>query len=185
MSECRESQDVVGGKLDCGKNLAPLVLALISLLVLVLDQWTKHLALTKLKYGETVAVIDGLFNFTLVYNPGAAFGMFGNLPETQRQIVLAVVSVLALCVVFWYLRGEAKGDPYSQVALMGILGGALGNIIDRFRFDAVVDFLDFYYQSYHWPAFNIADSAISVGVAVLILRMFIAERKAKKGQEIE
>ena len=185
MSEIQESEGVVEQAEVGGRDVSPFALGLISLLVLVLDQWTKYLALSKLKYGETIAVIDGLFNFTLVYNPGAAFGMFGNLPETQRQIVLTVVSVLALCVVFWYLRGEAKGDPYSQVALMGILGGAIGNIIDRFRFDAVVDFLDFYYQSYHWPAFNIADSAISVGVAVLVLRMFITERrKTKAGIEV-
>lgn len=182
MNELKESKVTAA---PCCKDLTPLALVLISVIILALDQWTKYLAITKLKYGETIAVIDGMFNFTLVYNPGAAFGMFGNLPETQRQIVLAVVSVLALCVVFWYLRGEAKGDPYSQVALMGILGGAIGNIIDRFRFDAVVDFLDFYYQSYHWPAFNIADSAISVGVAVLVLRMFVTERqKTKAGKGV-
>jgi len=152
-------------------------LFLIAAIVLILDQWTKWIAVSELKYGQTIEVIDGLFNFTLVYNPGAAFGMFAELPEPYRQIVLGVVSFLALCVVFWYLRGEARGDRFSQVALMGILGGAIGNIIDRFRFDAVVDFLDFYYQDYHWPAFNIADSAISVGVTVLVLRMLISGDK--------
>ena len=147
----------------------------IFIVVLVSDQLTKEAARAYLELGEPVPVIPGFFNFTLVYNPGAAFGMFGSLPDATRRMVLAVVSLVALLVVLRFLLKDSKDDPPSQAALCGILAGALGNIIDRFRFDSVVDFLDVYYGSYHWPAFNIADSAISLGVTVLILRLLFCK----------
>jgi len=140
------------------------------LVVLIADQLSKKIALDSLSEGRPIGIVEGLFNFTLVFNPGAAFGMFAGLPDNQRRITLLVVALLALLAVFYMLR-DTRGDRVSQVALVCILGGAIGNIIDRFRFDAVVDFLDFYWGSYHWPAFNIADSAICVGVAVLMVRM--------------
>ena len=139
--------------------------------ILTLDQLSKYWVHSSFVEGEPVAILPNFFNLTLVYNPGAAFGIFSGLPDTQRRVVLLGVSVLALLVVVRLLLTDAKDDKYSQFALLGILAGALGNIIDRFRFDRVVDFLDFYWGSYHWPAFNVADSAISVGVAILIIRM--------------
>ena len=139
--------------------------------VLGADQLTKNYAIQHLALGESVEVVPELFNFTLVYNAGAAFGMFSGLPDIYRWSALGVVSLLALLVVFRFMLKEARGDRASELALSAILAGAVGNIIDRFRFDAVVDFLDFYWGDNHWPAFNIADSAISLGVAVLIIRM--------------
>ena len=106
--------------------------------------------------------------------------MFSGLPDVWRRTVLIVVSLLALLVVFRFILKDAKGDLVSQLALSAILGGALGNIIDRFRFDAVVDFLDVYYGTYHWPAFNIADSAISVGVVVLVIRLLFEKQPEKE-----
>lgn len=144
--------------------------ALVFLLVLVLDQATKLIACRVLHEGVPVVVIAKLFNITLVFNPGAAFGMFSQLPDFWRRLALVLVSLIALFVVFWFIVKEAKGDKLAGIALSGILAGAIGNIIDRFRFDAVVDFLDFYWATYHWPAFNVADSAISVGVTILVLR---------------
>jgi signal peptidase II len=152
---------------------------LLFLLVLILDQWTKFYAAEHLQLGEPVSLIDGIFNLTLVYNPGAAFGMFSGLPDMWRRIVLALVSGLALLVVMRFFFREAKDDNMSQCALMTILAGALGNLIDRYRFDSVVDFLDFYWGQYHWPAFNVADSAISVGVSILMFRVLFA----KQGQQ--
>ncbi|MCL4148637.1 UNVERIFIED_CONTAM: hypothetical protein GTU68_054410 [Idotea baltica] len=96
--------------------------------------------------------------------------MFGNLPDTIRRIVLMGVSIGAFIVVFFMYR-DTKDDPYSVTALVLIVSGAIGNLIDRIRYDAVVDFLDFYWKTYHWPAFNIADSAICIGVTVLVFRM--------------
>ena len=149
---------------------------LIFFLLLAADQYTKQLALSTLDHGS-VSVIPGLFDLHLVMNPGAAFGLFANLPDEQRRIALLGVSVVALIVVVRLFLAEAKGDRLSLFALSGILSGAVGNIIDRFRFDAVVDFLDFYLGGSHWPAFNIADSAICVGVCVLILRLGFAPSK--------
>lgn len=148
---------------------------LVFLLVLILDQVTKYFASTGLMLGEPVSVLPGIFNLTLVYNPGAAFGMFGNYPDVFRRIALWGVSFIALLVVLRFMLNEAKDDKISQYALVGILAGALGNIIDRLRFDAVVDFLDFYWKTYHWPAFNVADSAICVGVFLLIVRVTFAK----------
>lgn len=155
------------------------------LVVLVSDQITKTLAQSRLSLGEAIEVIPGLFNLTLVYNPGAAFGLFGNLPDFWRRTVLFVVSILALLVVFRFMVKEAKDDRWAQFALSAILAGAIGNIIDRLRFDAVVDFLDFYWGNYHWPAFNIADSAISLGVTILIVRIMFFAPPVEEAAEAE
>ena len=163
---------------------------LLFLMILVLDQVTKILAYRNLVEGESVEIIPELFNLTLVYNPGAAFGMFSGLPDVWRRVVLSVVSLLALFVVFRFMTKEAKGDFPAQLALSGILAGAVGNIIDRFRFDSVVDFLDFYWGNYHWPAFNVADSAISLGVCFLLWKLIfrphsesLAQQKPSAGSE--
>jgi signal peptidase II len=126
---------------------------------------------------EPTEIIPGFFNLVLVYNHGAAFGMFADLTSEVRRLALATVSLLALVVVFRFMLKEAKDDGPSQLALGAILGGAAGNIVDRLREDAVTDFLDCYVKiggiEYHWPAFNIADSAICLGVGVLLVRMLL------------
>lgn len=149
---------------------------LIFLIVVVLDQYTKYLAELHLVAGHSIKVIPGVFQLTLVYNPGAAFGMFGELPDVYRRIVLWVVSVIGVGVVVYFLAREMKNDKSAAIPLAAILGGAAGNIIDRFRYDSVVDFLDFYWKDTHWPAFNVADMAISIGVAIIMLRL-IFEKK--------
>ncbi len=159
-----------------------MIKVILFLLILIVDQYTKHIAHTRLVEGVPVEVVPNFFNFTLVYNPGAAFGMFSGLPDPYRRIVLLSVSIIALIVVFKLLLQDAKEDTFSQYILIAILGGAIGNIIDRFRYDRVVDFLDVYWKQYHWPAFNIADSAISVGVCLLLLKM-ATEKKAEKVEE--
>ena len=143
----------------------------IFLSVFVLDQITKFLAIRFLSEDSSINIIPGIFDFTLVYNTGAAFGMFSDLPDDIRRFALAGVSLTALAVVVYFMLREAKDDSWSQYALISILSGALGNIVDRERFASVIDFLDFYWELYHWPAFNIADSAICIGVCILIWRM--------------
>lgn len=140
-------------------------------LILILDQLTKYAVSHRLALGHSIPVVDGLFNITLVYNPGAAFGMFSTLTDSWRRLMLTGVSCIALIVVLRFMLHEAKHDPLSQFALTAILAGALGNLVDRYRLDSVIDFLDFYWKNYHWPAFNVADSAISLGVVALIWRM--------------
>lgn len=154
-------------------------LLIISFFILVLDQLSKEIIVRTLSLGEIIEIIPNFFNLTLVYNPGAAFGVFAGLPNPQRNIILGIVLLLALYVVWHFITKEAKDDKISLYALFSILGGAAGNIIDRFRYDSVVDFLDVYYGTYHWPAFNVADSAISLGVVLLMLRMIFTGKKGK------
>ncbi len=149
------------------------VVAVTGGLVLVLDQITKLIALYRLTTGVPVAVIDGLFSLTLVVNPGLAFGMLSETSVSWRWLV-ALLSIAALGILFFLaVRLMPTGGFLTALALGGIVGGALGNLIDRARFGGVVDFLDLYWRSYHWPAFNVADSAISVGVTLLAIRMVL------------
>jgi signal peptidase II len=136
--------------------------------VVALDQVTKQLALSAFQPGEVQQVIDGVFNLTLSFNRGAAFGLWSGLESGWREIVLASTILLALGVVGFLLTRPYYQSKVTQIALAAILGGAIGNVIDRFIYGAVVDFLDFYLGSYHWPAFNIADSAICIGVGLLL-----------------
>jgi len=142
-----------------------------ALVVLILDQLTKAVALRQLVPGMPVNVLDGVFSLTLVMNPGLAFGMLSTTPTAWRWIVV-VLSMGALTVLGMVgVRMLPTGGWMTRLALGLIFGGAVGNLIDRGRFGAVVDFLDFYWRQYHWPAFNVADSSISVGVALLALRI--------------
>ena len=143
---------------------------LLALVIFGFDQVSKRLILSSFEVGEILPIIPGFFNFTLVMNPGAAFGMFAGLPDFERRVVLWAVTVFALLFIFYLLKKDAKDDRVAEFGLALILGGALGNIWDRYFYDAVVDFLDVYVSSYHWPAFNIADSSIFIGVALLFLR---------------
>lgn len=154
-------------------------LIILFVTIVVLDQITKALALEYLTLGMPVEVIPGFFNFTLVFNPGAAFGIFSDLPDFYRRTLLIVVTLIAFVIIYKLLRHEVQGKPVLEAALVGVLAGALGNLIDRIRFDAVVDFFDFYVGHYHWPAFNIADSAISVGVVIVLIGMLF-EKKPEK-----
>jgi signal peptidase II len=143
----------------------------VGLVILVLDQATKLLALSRLSLGIPVSVVDGLFALTLVMNPGLAFGILGAVPPGWRWVV-ALLSLAALCALaFLAVRLLPGGGWPAALALGLIFGGAVGNLIDRWRFGAVVDFIDVYWRAYHWPAFNVADSAISLGVALLALRL--------------
>lgn len=145
---------------------------LLAILVVValLDQLTKFFAESYIQVGEVIEVIPGLFNLILTYNPGAAFGLMRDLPDEIRPYALAVSTAVALLAVGYFFLKEYRNDLAAKYCLMAILGGAVGNIIDRFRYGKVVDFLDFYIGANHWPAFNLADSVICVGVIALIFR---------------
>jgi signal peptidase II len=141
----------------------------IAAVIVVLDQLTKLIALSRLTPGVPVAVIEGFAALTLVMNPGLAFGLLAGIPAGWRWIV-GLLSLVALVVLLRVaLRILPSGGWREQSAIGLIFGGAVGNLIDRTRFGAVVDFVDVYYRDWHWPAFNVADSAISIGVAVLAL----------------
>jgi len=151
--------------------------AVTALIIIVADQATKWAATGALRSapGRKIAVIERFFYLTLVHNRGAAFGIFPRQGFLFIILSVATIAILLVC----YRRFFASG---AVARLTGglILGGAAGNLIDRLRFDHVVDFLDFQFGSYHWPAFNIADSAICVGVALLIARtLFSKDNRAR------
>jgi signal peptidase II len=138
--------------------------------VTVLDQVSKAAIAGSLVRGELVEVVPGFFNIVYWMNPGAAFGMLGDIGE-YRIFLLAGVSVVALFII-GFLLYQYK-DTLTVISLSMIAGGAVGNLIDRVRLGEVLDFLDFYVGAYHWPAFNVADSSISVGVVLLFYCMYL------------
>jgi len=140
--------------------------AWITLLVICIDQITKISADQLLAFHQPVEIIP-MFNFTLMYNEGAAFSFLANAGGWQRWFFLALTSIVSLFIFLW-IRKLKPQQVLQYTALSLILGGAIGNLIDRAIYGHVIDFLDVYYQQHHWPAFNIADSAISIGAVLLI-----------------
>ena len=144
---------------------------LLATAVVVVDQVTKHVVLAHLPPGVSAPVFEGWLALTLVMNPGLAFGLLGDIPSGWRWLV-ALLSLAALAVLAKVaLRVLPSGGPLGRAAIGLIFGGAVGNLIDRARFGAVVDFVDVHWRGYHWPAFNVADSAITIGVALLAFRL--------------
>ena len=148
--------------------------SLVGALVVVLDQLTKYLVMAHIPMTESVPVIPGFFDLVNIRNRGAAFG-FLNRSDIDWQIWLfAGTTVLAIGVILTLIRSWPRYSPTLYTGLGLVLGGALGNLIDRIRFRAVVDFLDLYINNWHWPAFNIADIAICVGALVTCLLLWRA-----------
>lgn len=143
--------------------------AWLAVVVFVLDQASKLAALKYLADGP-IAVAPFL-SWTLVFNPGAAFGFLSGASGWQNTFFVIVAIVVSAMIVFM-LRQLKPGQAHLAVALMLVLGGAFGNLLDRFRLGYVVDFVDFHYAGWHWYTFNIADAAITVGAAVLVLDAF-------------
>ena len=146
-------------------------------LVLVLDQWSKLLALQHLSPIYPKKVIDGFFSLTLVMNSGVAFGVFSAIESSLKAYLLLLLSGVTVALVIFYYFYEKNLGFLSRFALSLVVGGAFGNMIDRWRYQKVVDFLDFYWRGYHWPAFNVADCAISIGVTILLLDILLALRR--------
>lgn len=145
--------------------------------IIIGDQATKALVQQNFYLGETVPVIEGLFHFTYVRNPGAAFGMFGHSADWIRIPLFFGVPVIA-CFWLAYLIWTTRNVNKLQCLMFSLIfAGAVGNLIDRFSMNYVVDFLDFFWQTHHFPAFNIADSAITIGAFLLIYETFFIKKK--------
>ena len=138
---------------------------LLSAVVVALDQLTKHVVQQTVPFGSPIRVTP-FFDLVLVYNPGAAFSFLSTAPGWQRELFIGIAAVAAVLIVFLLRRNVA--DRLFSFALSLILGGALGNLVDRILLGAVVDFLHFHVAQYYWPAFNVADSAITCGAGLLI-----------------
>lgn len=149
----------------------------ITLLVAVLDQITKLAASHYLAMHQPVALLP-FFNFTLVHNKGAAFSFLSDASGWQRWFFTVIALVVSAAIVVW-LKRLPLGEKWMPIALALILGGAIGNVWDRVSLGYVIDFLDVYYGTWHWPAFNIADSAITVGAVMLVIdAVFLSKAKS-------
>lgn len=142
----------------------------ISLVAFVLDQWSKYAVLDSMNLYQSIEVLP-FFNLTYVHNYGAAFSFLSNAGGWQRWFFTAIAMGISV-VILWWLKQSPRSQKLLPVAFAFILGGALGNVYDRLVHGYVIDFLDFYVNNWHWPAFNIADSAIFIGAGLLIVDMF-------------
>ena len=143
----------------------------VSLVIVLADQVTKEIVADRIPLHSSVPVIQGLFDLTHVRNSGAAFGLFASIDSPLRTVLLNTVAFVVFLAVLVYAWRTSVDSTRLQLGLSLILGGAVGNLLDRVRFGYVVDFLDFAVSGHHWPAFNVADSAICIGVGLLFLDM--------------
>ncbi len=139
----------------------------LSAVVIGVDQASKQLALVRLHLHEVVSILP-FFNLRLVYNPGAAFSFLSTASGWQRWFLTALALTISVVLMFWLARTQ-RTQTLLALALALILGGALGNVIDRIAYGYVIDFIDLYYRDWHWPAFNVADAAITLGVSLLLI----------------
>ena len=147
----------------------------VSLVVIILDQLSKVIANTQLVYAEPLPVLPS-FNLTLLYNRGAAFSFLSDAGGWQRWFFVTVSIIAAVLLTIW-LRKLKPGQWLLALALSLVIGGAVGNLIDRLWLGHVVDFIQLYYKSFYWPAFNIADSAITVGAVLLVWDSLFAHKR--------
>ena len=155
-----------------------LIWLLLSALIVVLDLWTKSLATESLSLSRPVEVTSWL-NMTLAHNSGAAFSFLSDAGGWQRWLFTGLASIVTVVLIVWLLRLPAA-EKRTAAALCMIIGGAVGNLVDRMAHGYVVDFIDVYYQNWHWPAFNVADSAITGGVILLLLDSLLQSIAAKR-----
>ncbi|MEK6546628.1 MAG: signal peptidase II [Nitrospinota bacterium] len=142
------------------------------LMLVVIDQLTKFYIDSNFVLYQSLEVISGYFNITYIRNSGVAFGILSGFKGIVSQIIFIFISLIAISAIIIIYRGTDDKMIFSRISLSLILSGAIGNMIDRiFRGGEVIDFLDFHWKSYHWPAFNIADSCITIGVTLLMITM--------------
>lgn len=153
----------------------------LSVLVLVLDQASKLAVAGSMPLYESIPILP-MFNLVHAHNPGAAFSFLRDAGGWQRWFFAVIAIVISAVLGVWLSRLQ-KNEKLLAVALALVLGGAIGNLIDRLAYGYVIDFLDVYYQTHHWPAFNVADSAITVGVALLLLDALGADKKSLSDSE--
>lgn len=149
-----------------------LLTIVVSLSVIILDQCTKYLIIKSFALHQSFDLIEHYLTIVYIRNKGIAFGLLAGQGSETRVVLLVVASLLAIAFIVYLLSGLKGKQTYATVTLSLILGGALGNLIDRIRWGEVVDFIDVHWYHYHWPAFNCADSAISIGLVLLIIGMF-------------
>jgi signal peptidase II len=146
-------------------------LVIVAGLVVLFDQISKALILEHLPRHHSRTIITGFFDITHIRNPGGAFGLMAGMSSTVRTVVFLFISSLAVGLILYFYKKTPSSQSLLATGFALIFGGAIGNLIDRVRFGNVVDFLDIYLGNLHWPAFNIADSAITVGIFIFIFHL--------------
>lgn len=162
-----------------------LVVVMMLVIFVGLDQWSKHWAHTDLtmNHGGRITIVEDYLAFSYVRNPGAAWGFLSQTSESFRKPFFTVVSLVAMSFILYLIIRLKSGHHLMLWAMALVFSGAVGNFIDRLRFNFVVDFIDFHIkQQFRWPTFNVADAAITVGVALLFLEMFISPALAKRAE---
>ncbi len=154
------------------------LLVLTAAAIVLLDQMTKAWIQKTMLLHQSIPVIPDLFNLTYIRNPGAAFGLFASGGGSLRSAFFIAVSVIALVVLSLLYTKAPRETWLLRFSLSLVMGGAIGNLMDRIRLGEVVDFLDFYLGSYHWPAFNVADSCITIGIGLLIFHTVVSRKTA-------
>lgn len=160
-------------------------MSLLITVIILVDQFSKGIIQQNFSLGESISVIDGFFNITYVQNSGAAFGIGRGAPDFYRITFFLVIPVIACFWMLILMWKERHRNYLLCLAYSLILGGAIGNLIDRFSLKYVVDFLDFHLAGRHFPAFNVADAAISIAAGLLILDFFIQMKKEKQQEQSE
>jgi signal peptidase II len=150
----------------------------VAVSVVILDQITKAMIRPSLALHQSVEIIPGFLDLTRVHNTGAAFGMLNSVDFPLKTLVLSIVALIALGGVAWYAATVPLTDRLARIGVAGVLGGAIGNLIDRAKDGYVLDFVDAYWGAWHFWAFNVADAAISVGVVLMILDMLGLGRRS-------
>jgi signal peptidase II len=152
------------------------ILLIVFCSLLALDQVSKLVIDYYVPLHQSNEVIAGFFSIVHVQNRGAAFGLLAHIPGAAH--IFLITSLIAIAIILVYFRWIKEGEVWTPISLSLILTGAVGNLIDRFRLGSVIDFLDFHYHGWHWPAFNVADSSITIGVILLAIKIIWGEKKA-------
>ena len=152
--------------------------ATVAVAVLLLDQLSKWYIRSTLDLYASIPVIDACFHVTHVRNPGGAFSLFADVGDTWRASFFLIASGLAIGTLLYFVRQVAPRQRWLLFALASVLGGALGNLVDRLTTGMVTDFLDLHWRGYHWPAFNVADSFITTGVVILLVHSLFATNQS-------
>ena len=155
-----------------------IILLIVFCILLALDQGTKRVIEHSFPLHQIREVMPGFFAITHVRNTGAAFGLLAGLPAAAT--IFVIISLMAIVLILAYFRWIKEQEVWTPLCLSLVLTGAVGNLIDRFRLGSVIDFLDFQYRGWHWPAFNVADASITIGVILLAIKILWGEKKETK-----
>ena len=151
------------------------LLFFVSGVLIVMDQYTKLMVSLHIPLNYSVKVVEGFFNFTHIRNSGVAFGLFANQQSEYKALMFIAISTIAIIAILVIFHQTPKEKKMVQTGLILIFSGAIGNLIDRILHGEVIDFVDFFINRHHFPAFNIADSCITVGVIMMVIDLFFGE----------